>query len=109
VEIALAGDVTAMCLCLERLLPVGRDRPVMFALPKLESAGDAVAATAAPVSAVASGDLTPGEAGELSKLVEGFSRAVELHDIQQRLDRLEAVQEGRHRHPDLRAKHSIDS
>src|SRR5215210_1529888 len=41
VEMALAGD-----LCLDRILPPGRDRRVPFALPTLETAADAVQATA---------------------------------------------------------------
>src|SRR5215217_606904 len=45
VELALAGDVTALRLCLERLLPKGR--PVRLPLPMrtladLEAAGEAV-------------------------------------------------------------------
>ena len=92
VEMALAGDTTALRLCLERIMPPRKDRPVMFTLPKLETAGDAVKATAALVEAVALGDITPGEASDLSKLVDGFTKAVELHEIQQRLDRLEAMQ-----------------
>jgi hypothetical protein len=95
VEMALAGDTTALRLCLERIMPARKDRPVTFALPKLETPADAVTATAALVDAVASGDITPGEAAELSKLVEGFIRAVEVHDVQVRLERLEAHQEGR--------------
>jgi hypothetical protein len=95
VEMALTGDTTALRLCLERVLPPRKDRPVRFALPKLETAADAVKATAALVEAVASGDITPAEAAELSKLVEGFTRAVEVHDIQVRLERLEAHQESR--------------
>ena len=89
-EMAEAGDATALRLCLDRLYPVRRDRHIPFALPKLETAADAVKATAALVNAVANGELTPSEAAELSKLIEGFSRAVDLHDIQQRLDKLEA-------------------
>jgi hypothetical protein len=95
VEMALAGDTTALRLCLERIMPARKDRPVTFALPKLETAADAVKATAALVEAVARGDITPAEAAELSKLVEGFIRAVEVHDIQVRLERLEAHQESR--------------
>ncbi len=78
---------------MERYFPPRKDRPVMFALPKLETAADAVKATAALVEAVAAGDLTPSEAAELSKLVEGFTRAADLHDIQARLERLEQQQE----------------
>jgi hypothetical protein len=33
--------------------------------------------------------LTPSEAGELQKLIDGYTRAVELTDIQERLARLE--------------------
>ncbi|MBL0407882.1 hypothetical protein JKG68_28685 [Microvirga aerilata] len=92
VEMALMGDTTAMRLCMDRILPPRKERPVMFAMPKLEKVGDAVKATAALADAVANGNITPGEAGELSKLVDGFTKAVELHEIQQRLDKLEAMQ-----------------
>src|SRR5919112_3099201 len=92
VEMAKEGDTTAIRLCMDRILPARKDRHVPFALPKLETAADAVKATAALVEAVAAGDLTPSEAGELSKLVEGFTRAVDLHDIQARLEKLEQQQ-----------------
>jgi hypothetical protein len=95
IEMALDGDTTAMRLVLERILPPRKDRPVPFALPPLETAADAVKATASLVEAVATGALTPGEAGELSKLVEGFTKAVEQHEVQQRLDRIEAALEQR--------------
>ena len=97
IDLAKGGDVTALRLCLDRILPLRRDRHVPFALPALETAADSVKATAALVEAVAAGELTPSEAGELSKLVEGFSRAVDLHDIQQRLEKLEAAQPGARR------------
>ncbi len=38
VEMALAGDPTALRLCLDRLLPPCRERPVAFRLPPLLSA-----------------------------------------------------------------------
>ncbi len=95
VEMAKEGDTTALRLCMDRLMPARKDRHVPFALPKLETAADAVKATAALVEAVAAGDLTPSEAAELSKLVEGFTRAADLHDIQTRLERLEQQQEKR--------------
>ncbi len=70
------------------------DRPVNFALPKLETAADAVKATAAVANAVASGELTPMEAGEMAKLVEGFTRAFEIYDIDKRLSLLETERGG---------------
>jgi len=35
VELAKSGNPMALRLCLERLLPPRRDRPIIFALPKL--------------------------------------------------------------------------
>jgi Family of unknown function (DUF5681) len=89
VELALEGDTTALRLCLERIAPPRKDRVVAFALPDLATAEDGVRAMAALVGAVAAGELTPSEASELSRLVEGFTRAVDTHELQQRLTRLE--------------------
>ena len=90
VELAKAGDGPALRLCMERIMPARRDRPISFRLPHLEKAADAVKANAALVEAVAAGQLTPAEASELSKLVESFIRAIEVTDIQDRLAKLEA-------------------
>jgi hypothetical protein len=40
---------------------------------------------------VANGDLTPGEAAELSKLVENYVHAVEVTDLDERLTRIEKM------------------
>ena len=89
IELALNGDTVALRLCLERIAPAKRERPSPFTLPKLESAADAVQASAALVEAVAAGELTTGQAAELGKLVESFVRAVEAADLEERLSALE--------------------
>src|SRR5215213_5789378 len=38
---ALAGDLTALRLCIDRIVPPRRDRPVRFPMPKLDSVEDA--------------------------------------------------------------------
>ena len=43
-EMALAGDTVALRLCLERILPPRRERPVRFRLPALQTPADAAAA-----------------------------------------------------------------
>jgi hypothetical protein len=53
VEMALAGDTTALRLCLERMTPPQRDAPVQFTLPGIESARDAAKAAGAELEAVA--------------------------------------------------------
>jgi hypothetical protein len=88
-EMALAGDTVALRLCLERVLPPRRERPVRFRLPALQSPADASSAMAAIAAAVADASLTPGEAGELSKLIDAYVRAVEVTEFDQRLRALE--------------------
>jgi hypothetical protein len=80
IELALEGNGPALRLCMDRIAPARKDRHVTFALPKLETAADSVKASAALVEAVADGELTPTEAAELQKLVDGFTRAVEATD-----------------------------
>jgi hypothetical protein len=89
IELALAGDAAALRLCLDRILPPRRERPVHFELPPLQSAADAAAAVAAITAAVADGGITPGEAAELAKLVETFVSAVEATEFDRRLRILE--------------------
>lgn len=95
VEVAMTGDVTALRLCLERIVPPRRDRPVLFKLPPLTTAADAPKALAAVTAAVAAGDLTPTEAGDLSALVERFVKVLEATDFEQRLAALEAANGGK--------------
>ena len=73
IERALDGDVTALRLCLDRLSPPRRDRPAPFDMPSLKEAADARDAFAAIIAATAEGDLTPGEAAALAKLVTDFA------------------------------------
>jgi hypothetical protein len=53
VDLALAGDTTALRLCLERIAPPRKDTPVLFDLPPMESAHDAAVASQAVLAAVA--------------------------------------------------------
>ena len=92
VELALAGDGLALRLCLDRLLPALRERPVTVDLPPLGSPRDAVAASAALLQAVAGGEIAPGEARELGRLIELHLKALEVHEIETRLAALEAKQ-----------------
>jgi hypothetical protein len=91
VELAKAGDTVALRLCLDRLAPVRKDRPVNFALPAIETTADLPKASGALLEAVASGELTPSEAAELGKVVEAHVRAIEVTDVAARLEALERM------------------
>ena len=90
VEMALAGDVTALRLCLERIAAPRRDAPVAFALPAVQSAGDAATAAGAVLGAVASGGLTPTEGAHVMGLIEAYRRALETTELEARVAALES-------------------
>ena len=70
--------------------PPRRERSVRFQLPALRSAADAASAMAALAAEVGAGEMTPGEAAELSKLVEAYVKALEAGEFDQRLRAVEA-------------------
>ncbi|HEV3159671.1 MAG TPA: DUF5681 domain-containing protein [Xanthobacteraceae bacterium] len=89
---AKQGDMTALRLCLDRIVPPRRDRPVHFTIPVLNSANDASEAMAAITTAVACGELTPIEAAELSNVIETYVKTIEATEIERRLRVLEQGQ-----------------
>ena len=89
IELALEGDTQALRMCLDRLAPPRKDRPVTFELPAIKATADLTQATNALLQAVASGDLTPSEAADIGKAVDAHVRAIEAVDLHQRLLRIE--------------------
>ena len=92
IELALAGNIPAIRLCFERLLPPRRDRGVVFDLPKIESAADAFAASGAVLESCAAGNLSPGEAADVMELIKTHLRAIELRQIESGMATLERSQ-----------------
>ncbi len=89
VELALEGDTAALRMCLDRVCPPLKDKPVEFALPPIESASDAAQAASAVLSAVSQGDLTPTEGATVMALVDSYRRTLEASDFEERLTKLE--------------------
>jgi Family of unknown function (DUF5681) len=89
IELAMAGDMAALRLCLDRILPPRKDSPVAFDLPEMKTLNDAVPAMGALVKAVGRGDLTPAEAAELTKMVQAFAKIIETAELEERVRKLE--------------------
>jgi hypothetical protein len=77
VERALAGQMAAMRMCIERLLPRGRERPVPLELPTIRTGADVERAVAEITAAVGTGAVTPREGLDLIALVERSLRLVQ--------------------------------
>ena len=89
VEMALEGDGLALRLCLERLAPVRRGRPIRFSLPALEGPDDLVKALGGLLRATAEGELSPDEAVTVASILETKRRAHETVELETRLAALE--------------------
>lgn len=89
IEMALGGDGAALRLCMDRLLPARKDRPVTFNLPPIQTAADAAKAAGSLLVAVSEGAITPTEAAELGKLIENYVKALEASEFEERLAQLE--------------------
>ena len=86
---ALEGDSVALRLCMERIAPAPKDKPVSFSLPKMKSALDASEAAGTVLTALSEGELTPIEATRVMGLIDSFRRTLELTEIEERLRALE--------------------
>ena len=86
---ALDGDSIALRLCMDRIAPPMKDKPVVFTLPKMQDAMDASQAAGRVLSAVSDGSLTPLEGTRVMGLIDSYRRTLELTDIDQRLQALE--------------------
>jgi hypothetical protein len=105
VELALGGDMNALRLCLDRILPPRREQPIEFDLKELESLGDAKRVIADIIAAVAAGKITLSQAAELAKLVDMYIRACEASEREFQADtRARYVEEDRRDAKDLRQR-----
>lgn len=92
IDAAKSGDMTAARICLERLVPPMRERPIRADIPSPTTAPECNAAQAAILAAVTGGDLMPGEGQALSAMVENQRRAIEMTELEQRIAALESRQ-----------------
>ncbi|MDF1613657.1 DUF5681 domain-containing protein [Desulfurivibrio dismutans] len=93
VELALNGDIQALRLCIERLVPVAKEKAVKLRLPKITASRELSELTGAILEAVSIGDLMPGEAATLARVVSDHAKVLELTEIEARLTEIENRQE----------------
>lgn len=89
IDAALDGDAVALRLCLERLLPPRRERPVVIEIGAVESAAQARVAYEALIAAAAAGELAPTEARAMASLISDYGEVVERAEFEDRLVALE--------------------
>jgi hypothetical protein len=89
IELALGGDITALRLCLERLIPPRKDRPVHLPLPPVENEQQISLAMAMVSAAIAEGEITPMEGEVVANVLAVHKTILGTGDLERRLDDLE--------------------
>lgn len=89
VYMAHQGDRTALRLCMERLMPVRRQRTVQFKVRPVKTLADVDAASQSVVSDIARGQLTPAEGQAISGILEDRRKVIETHEMEERIGVLE--------------------
>jgi hypothetical protein len=90
IERALQGDSTALRLCVERLLPIRKDRAITLPLPPITSPQELARGFTALVAAVSQGEITLEEAQRMAALFQQYSQVLEVAELEQRVRQLEA-------------------
>jgi hypothetical protein len=102
IELGKGGDVKALALCLDRLLPVKRDRCINLEVRPLQKPQDLPIHFQDITTAIAEGRITPGEGESLSNILSAHAQLMTSVDVDRRLDELEShLQEVRQHSEDL--------
>ena len=94
IDKALEGDLTALKLCLDRIIPPSKDHPIDISLPKIGSISDMPIFTESLINAVTSGEIGATEGEKLCKIVSAHTQAIQLSTFEQRLSDLETAING---------------
>jgi hypothetical protein len=89
IDLAKGGDLAALRMCMDRLVPARKHEPIAVDLPRLDTAADTVTAASTIVAAVAAGELAPSEAADIAKVVDIYVRALATQGFEERLAKLE--------------------
>ena len=82
-------DMTALCACFERLIPIPKPANARFRLPRVQSPADLSKVLSAVTRAVAAGQLSAQEGLAMAQMIEGHRRAFETAGFDQRIRALE--------------------
>jgi hypothetical protein len=88
-ELAMAGDITALRLCMERLLPPRKDRPIHLLLPPIDNVQQISLAMTTVSAAIGEGEITPMEGEVLSNILAAHKDVLVTADLERRMDELE--------------------
>ncbi len=90
IELALKGNPIALRLCVERLLPVCKERRIQLDLKEVPNPTDLPLDYSDVIVAVAEGRITPGEGSSLAGILTAHICNIEPADLARRVQELES-------------------
>lgn len=93
VELAKAGDASALRLCLERILPPLKSKDTAVTVAGLTEAQTLADKARTVTDAAAEGAITPTEAATLMQSLAALARVIETDELEKRIKALEEVHE----------------
>ena len=89
IQKAIQGDSACMRLCIERIVPILREKPVHIKLPKVTDSRTATVASENVIEAAAQGKLTLAEGEAILRMLEKRMKMIELEECMDRIHALE--------------------
>ena len=88
-ELAKDGNPQALRLCLDRILPVPKERAVTLEIPPITNAKDIPQQSQCVVAAIAQGRITPAEGESITNVLMSHIRILETVEFERRMAELE--------------------
>jgi hypothetical protein len=86
---AMEGNMHALRICVERVVPVRRENPFRLKLAGLQTGGELAEGIETVVQAVAGGHLSPAAGEAIARILEIQRKATETRELEARVEDLE--------------------
>ena len=91
IELATSGDIQAIRLCVERLVPRAKEVPLSVHITPIRSPVDATQTISQLIEKLASGELLPSEVESICRVLEQYRKQYETNELEERLQKLEEL------------------
>jgi homospermidine synthase len=92
IEEAKQGNMQAIKLILDRILPPKKEAPILIDLPVMKTGSDILEAVHRVAVAICDGKISPSEGELLTRIIDRQAKAIELNEFELRLKNLEERQ-----------------
>lgn len=89
IQEATSGNMQAIKMILDRVLPPKRTPSTHFDLPNFEGSAGVMNAISSVMKAVSQGNLSIGDGEALTRMIDAYMRAKEAYDYEERLSKIE--------------------